>query len=562
VDSGKLLVIDNDLAGRAILTQRLARSGYAVEVAGVGAEAIEKIRKERFDLVLLDQSAPNGCGMDLLALLRATFSRTELPVIMVTAAHQIGSPGEVLDRAANDYLTKPGEFLAAPLGIETKLSRAQAECQAIFTDPLTGLGNRTLLMDKMESALAAGSASSSVALLVVNLDGFKLLNASLGQRAGDRLLLSIANRLRVAFGETALARIGGDEFAILLEGEDTGVQSCGRLEELSSAVVACFEHPFLLNETSLTITASVGGSACADRKTSADELWREADLAMRRAKELGKNRWELFDPAFRERMQARACMGVDLHHAAARGELVAYYQPKVHLPSRTVVGFEALLRWKHPTRGLVPPGEFISVAEELGLIVPIGEWILAEACRQIKTWQRKFADGDRLSMNVNLSVKQLHDPALVSRVESILKETGIDPSTLKLELTESALIKEVHSAKDTLSQLRALGVGLKLDDFGTGYSSLNYLRTLHFDSLKIDRSFIARLARDLETQAIVATIINLAHALHMEVVAEGIETEPQLKKLIEMGCETGQGYYFSKPVSASQAERLLRPVAA
>jgi EAL domain-containing protein (putative c-di-GMP-specific phosphodiesterase class I) len=242
----------------------------------------------------------------------------------------------------------------------------------------------------------------------------------------------------------------------------------------------------------------------------------------------------------------------------ARNELLAVYQPKISLRTRTIAGFEALLRWRHPERGLLLPADFISVAEETGLIIPTGEWILERACYQLKSWQKMFPTNPPLTMSVNLSVKQLGDPLLVGTIQRILSDVGIPPETLKLELTESSLIAEIESARNVLAEIQALHVGLKLDDFGTGYSSLSYLSTMHFDALKIDKSFVDRVATDPESQAIIKTIMNLAGALNMSVVAEGIETEPQLSHLISLGCESGQGYLFSRPVEAEAAEQLLR----
>ncbi len=286
-------------------------------------------------------------------------------------------------------------------------------------------------------------------------------------------------------------------------------------------------------------------------------MLRDAYLAMSRARELGKNRWHQFEPELRTQARARIATAHDLRYALERNELRAYYQPKVNLRTRQIIGFEALIRWHHPVRGVVYPGEFIELAEDSGLIVPIGEWMLQQACRQLSKWQTRFALPVPLSMNVNLSVKQLVDPTLVEQVKLILDDSGILPSTLNLELTETALMTNLEGARRTLNDLRKLGIRLKLDDFGTGYSSLGYLGALHFDSLKIDRGFVQRMSSDVESHAIVESIAKLAHALNMTLVAEGIEQEEHIEELLRLGCEMGQGFYFSTAVEASAAEELI-----
>ena len=275
------------------------------------------------------------------------------------------------------------------------------------------------------------------------------------------------------------------------------------------------------------------------------------------ARREGRNRWETFNPQLRRRAHVRMAMAIDLHQALERDQMEVFYQPIVDLRTRCAVGFEALLRWRHPQYGLIQPLDFISIAEDTGLIVPLGNWVLRQAATQLKTWQTKYPRTAPLSMNVNVSVKQLAGPQLAEAVKGVLAETGIAPETLNLEITESALIPELDSVQKTLEGLRALHIGLKLDDFGTGYSSLSCLRTLRFDSLKIDRSFIQRLNVDAESRAIVETILNLASSLRMTVVAEGVQDEEQRVTLVKLGCETGQGFLFSKPVAAAAAERAL-----
>jgi diguanylate cyclase (GGDEF)-like protein len=559
-NSSKLLLVDDDAGDRDMFSRRLVRQGYSVDVAESGQEALEKIEAAHYDLVLLDQMMSGTSGLDLLRLLRATRSQMELPVIMVTGLDHSQFAVDALASGANDYVVKPVDMPVVAACIQAQLLRSSIDRAGKLADPLTGLSNRTLLMERLTSSIAKqreGGQPNMRAIVVLDLDGFKVVNDSLGHVAGDRLLVEVGARLTSWMDAenhgTAVARIGGDEFVVLLEELENKEQA----QAESAVLLAYLSQPIQLHGASIPISASAGITFITGRDCTPEDLLRDAELAMYRAKELGKNRYELFDQVLRDRAQARMSLATDLHHAIERQELVAFYQPKLDLPTRSIIGFEALLRWRHSIRGLISPAEFIPIAEETGLIIPIGEWVLNQACRQLKAWHARYPCTPPLSMNVNLSVKQLSDPQLVGRVARILAETGIPPETLKLELTESSLIPNIESARDVLTRLQNLHVGLKLDDFGTGYSSLSYLRTLHFDSLKIDPSFVQRVATDRKTRAIVETIVELAHALHMNVVAEGIETEDQLAGLIDLGCDTGQGFLFSRPVPAEAAEKLL-----
>ncbi|HTD43799.1 MAG TPA: EAL domain-containing protein [Bryobacteraceae bacterium] len=558
--SSRLLVVDDNAENRDLFSRRLVRSGYSVEVAESGPEALEKIEAAHFDLVLLDQMMPGTSGLDLLRLLRATRSQIELPVIMMTAANQSQFAVDALASGANDYVLKPVDMPVIAARIQTQLLRCKIDRAGKLADPLTGLSNRRLLIERLTSSIAKQRDAGHppvMAVVLLGLDAFKIVNDSFGHGAGDQVLIEVGARLRSRGGaenyRSAVARIGGDEFAVFLE----NLENIEQVEAEAAALLLCLNQPVQLHGKTISISASAGITFITGTARTPEDLLRDADLAMHRAKALGKNRYELFDQVMGERAQARVFMAFDLHDAIARNELVAFYQPKINLPSRSIVGFEALLRWRHPKLGLVSPAEFIPIAEETGLIIPIGEWVLNQACRQLMAWHAKYPSAPPLSMNVNVSVKQLSDPNLVGRVARILAETGIPPDTLKLELTESSLMTDIASATDVLAALQGLHVGLKLDDFGTGYSSLSYLRTLHFDSLKIDPSFVQRVASDRETRAIVETIVKLAHTLHMNVVAEGIETEEQLAGLIDLGCDTGQGFLFSRPLPAEAAEKLL-----
>lgn len=553
-------MVDDNANNRDMLSGHLVRRGYSVEIAESGPEALEKIDAAQYDLVLLDQMMSGASGLDLLRLLRATRSQVELPVIMVTGVDQSHLAVDALASGANDYVVKPVDIPVVAARIQAQLLRSRIDRAGKLMDSLTGLSNRTLLMEQLTNSVAkqreAGQPSVTAAVLL-DLDGFKVVNNSFGHGAGDRLLMEVGSRLKGWAGAdnhcTAVARIGADEFVVVLEELENTEQARAEV----AALLACVRGPVQLQGRSISISASAGIAFITGRVHTPEDLLRDADLAMSRAKELGKNRYELFDPALGERLQARVSLAIDLRHAIERNELVAFYQPKIDLSTRSIVGFEALLRWRHPKRGLISPAQFIPIAEETGLIIPIGGWILNQACRQLMQWHAKYPCAPPLSMNVNLSVKQLSDPDVVDRVARILAETGIRPESLKLELTESSLMTNIQSATAVLAALRALGVGLKLDDFGTGYSSLGYLRTLHFDSLKLGPSFVRRVATDRETRAIVKTIVDLAHTLHMTVVAEGIETEDQLAGLIDVGCDTGQGFLFSRPLPAEAAEKLL-----
>jgi diguanylate cyclase (GGDEF)-like protein len=539
------------------LQRRLSRSGYSVEVAESGQTALDMISKAEYDLVLLDQMMPGMSGLDLLKLLRTTYSTNELPIIMVTAVDQKSTIVEALDQGANDYVAKPIDMPLVLARIQAQLTRSKADQKSKLCDSLTGLNNRLSLSARLAEALATGAAN--VAVMEIDLDGFKSVNDSFGRSAGDQVLVEVANRLKDVIEElnlapsATLARVAGDEFAILIE----RVQNSDQLKNLAETILSRIGRPITAQGSHVEMSSSIGIARGAGENVTPEYMLRDANLAVYRAKELGKNRWSLCEPMLRERAETHVAIATGLRRAVEQGELFVVYQPKVKLKTGAIVGFEALLRWNHPERGLMHPSDFIPVAEETGVISAIGEWILGQACRQLKVWQEMFPLNPPLNMNVNLSVKQLGDPNLIGCLKGLLLETGIAPQTLKLELTESALMPEISTAREALASIKALRIGLKLDDFGTGYSSLSYLRKLHLDSLKIDKSFVDRVAFDPGSRAIVETVLDLAQALNMNVVAVGIENLDQLRELIKLGCETGQGFYFSKPLKTDVAQKLL-----
>ncbi len=421
---------------------------------------------------------------------------------------------------------------------------------AAIHDPLTGLPNRVLFMDRLQHALTrAERRGTRVGVVFLDLDRFKLVNDSLGHTAGDRLLVAVADRLRGALRPSdTVARFGGDEFVVLCDdvlGEDATV-------EIASRMAHAVARPVLLPEGEVFVTASIGVAVSGRPGDSADNLLRDADTAMYRAKDQGRARTEVFDERTHDRAVHHLRTGNDLHRALQRGEFEVHYQPVVDLETGRVSGFEALVRWQHPTRGLVHPGDFISLAEETGLIVPLGAWVLEEACRQVVEWQHHRPAGARpLTISVNLSPRQLAEPTLHDEVTRILAETGIDPDAVWLEITESTLMHDAESAVSTLRALRLLGVHLSVDDFGTGYSSLSYLKRFPVEALKVDRSFVDGLGHEPGDSAIVTAVVTMAHALGLRAVAEGLETPVQLGELRTLGCDMAQGFLFGVPRSAA-----------
>lgn len=426
--------------------------------------------------------------------------------------------------------------------------------QLAFWDPLTGLANRALLMKRLNSALSRRrEPGTHFALLFLDLDNFKYINDSMGHAAGDALLTDVARRLlpTVRQGDT-VARLGGDEFTVLLE----NIRSLAEAEEVVARIQERFQASLWVDSWEVVVSASIGLTLSGPDST-VTSLLREADLAMYEAKARGKSRCEVFRVHMHEAARKRVEMETGLRRAIRDGELRLFYQPIIELSTGRLRELEVLIRWQHPEKGFLPPSEFIPMAEQSGLIIPMGNWVMHEACRQLRAWQEKYPALSMPCVAINLSARQFTQKDLVMTVRKVLLETGLRPELVKLEITESVAMDDAGSAIQIMQQLRALGVALALDDFGTGYSSLNYLRRFPVNTLKIDRSFVDGIDQDPGGTTIVKAIVALAAALELELTAEGIETFSQAQLLSQMGCGQGQGYLFARPMPADAVERLL-----
>jgi diguanylate cyclase (GGDEF)-like protein len=466
-----------------------------------------------------------------------------------------------LERERAEQAERHVQELNSYIAEQERISRALEDTKehfrhAAFHDSLTGLPNRLMFSELLKAEIESVKHRPNhlFAVLFLDLDRFKNINDSLGHTHGDLLLVAFAQRLELCLRPTdTLARFGGDEFAILLSGITDASDAIRVAERIQEELTA----PFELDKNSAFTTASIGIALSATGYERPEDILRDADTAMYRAKENGKARYEMFDTGMHARAVSRLRLESDLRQAIEQQEFCIYYQPIVAMETGRLAGFEALVRWNHPERGLVFPDEFIPVAEETGLIVPIGQWVLEQACIQLRGWQQQSACFRALSLSVNLSGKQMSQPDLVDQVKRALEASKLNPHCLKLEITESVVMENAEAATIMFKQLRALGVQLSIDDFGTGYSSLSYLHRFPVNYLKIDRSFVSRMTDASDNAEIVRTIVTLARNLGMEVIAEGVETQEQNQQLKALGCEYGQGYLFSKPVDTAAVSVLL-----
>jgi diguanylate cyclase (GGDEF)-like protein/PAS domain S-box-containing protein len=468
-----------------------------------------------------------------------------------------GTYAFVIDRGyvVYDEFHNPIRMLGSMMDVTERKSLEKQLTHQALHDPLTKIPNRALFRDRVDHALAKLPRSkSSLAVLFLDLDNFKGINDSLGHAAGDRLLVSVAERLQDCLRTTdTAARLGGDEFAILVE----AIHNSEETIMIAERIQAMFQEPFEIEGKMTRVNTSIGIASSAADIVNSEELLRNADLAMYMAKNKGKGRYVIFEPEMHQALMERIALEEDLRKAVENNEFVIHYQPIVDLQSEDMLGMEALARWIHPKFGMLGPLKFIPIAEETNLIVPLGEWILTEACRQTQEWREKLAEGLDLSVTVNISFKQFQDPGLVDAVKKSLSTSNVPPRCLTLEITESFMIQDTEATITKLQDLKALGIRLAIDDFGTGYSSLSYLQRFPIDILKIDKSFVDKVCSGSDGNAVARAIIMMGDSLNLRTIAEGIEHPEQISALQNLGCEAGQGFHFAKPLNKEDMEAFL-----
>ncbi|MFN2452725.1 MAG: putative bifunctional diguanylate cyclase/phosphodiesterase [Pyrinomonadaceae bacterium] len=593
----RILIADDDLPIREVLGELLSDNYECVLVASA-EEALARLAEESFDLILSDITMGGMTGLEMVP--RVLELAPDTVVVMISGEQTIESAITALRAGAFDYITKPFDFRHVEAAVSRALEhhalraakrhyeshleelveartdelqrantslreqiaeRVRAEEKAthlVYYDTLTELPNQTYFKDRLTHELTVthggqrSQQQQQQATVFLSLDRFKKINETLGLAVGDQLLQSAAKRLAACLSKKdTVAYFGGDEFALLL----ADVGGAEDIAKIARRIQETLQLPFKLGEHEIYVTTSMGISLYPDDGEDKHDLMMNASAALHRAKQQGGDNYQFYTKDMNDRALKRLALENSLRRALEREEFLVYYQPKVCLATSQIVGMEALVRWQHPEMGLISPAEFIPLAEDTGLIVPLGQWVLRTACAQNKAWQT--AGFKPLRVSVNLSSRQLQQPDLVEIVERAFTETGLDPRYLELELTESSVMQDAEYAVQVLRQLRAYGLKISVDDFGSGYSSLSYLKHLPIDILKLDQSFVSDMTTDPSNAAIVMAIITLAHNLKLEAIAEGVETEEQRSLLYLLKCDEMQGYLFSKPLPAEAFEQLL-----
>ena len=585
-----ILIVDDKVENLDFLAQMLREHQYKVRLATNAKIALKSAKVAPPHLVLLDINMPGMNGYELCRLLKKEAKTKDIPVIFLSASGQTFNKVEAFAVGGVDYITKPFDINEVIIRIENQLKLRSAQAEVIklnssleqkiqertaqlqaeiqkreraqakllrmaLHDALTDLPNRSWFLQKLKQELEKTKhrLNYQFAVICFDCDNFKVINDSLGHDVGDTLLQAISPRLEVCLPKgSSIARLGGDEFIILLP----SIDNLATAITITDKIQREFTAPFTVSKREIFLNFSIGivlGTAEYDQP---ENILRNADLAMYQAKALGKGQYQVYNRQMHQRAVERLQLETDLRKAIKNNEFTLHYQPIICLETGHISGFESLVRWQHPQLGMISPGKFIPVAEETGLIIPLGIWVLREACRQIKAWQEKYDSFISLTVNVNVAVQQFSYSRLIEEIDKILAETQLPSSCLKLEITESAIMENSDSAHAILQQLRERDIKICIDDFGTGYSSLSYLHQFPVDNLKIDRSFVSRIQSVDEPNKVIDAIVNLAHHLDISVTAEGIETKEQLEYIKNVGCEYVQGYFFFKPLNAEAVEAL------
>ncbi|MGD1913108.1 MAG: EAL domain-containing protein [Rivularia sp. (in: cyanobacteria)] len=597
-DKKDILIIDDTADNLRILSSILVREGYTVRKALNWQMAFTACQTQLPDLILLDIMIPGIDGYEICQHLKANQTTADIPIIFISALDDVFDKVKAFKVGGLDYIAKPFEFAEVIVRVQTQLELRSAQLEILklnhkleervkqrtlelentikklqvetnyrqelqnkllesaLRDSLTSLPNRVLFLNKLEQALNRAKLESdyNFAVLFIDCDRFKIINDSLGHLVGDELLIAIAKRLQTSLSPfDTLARLGGDEFGILLE----NVSEMDRVICVSERILNSLGEHFQISIYQVFVNVSIGINWGNFNYEKPEYLLRDADTAMYRAKALGRGRFHIFNPEMHREAIEILELENDLRRAVKNQELIVYYQPIISLNTGLIIGFEALVRWQHPTKGLILPTEFISVAEETGLIYAVDTWVLRSACNQLRIWQNNLSTPKPLHISVNLSAKLFLQPNFIAQIDQIIYETKINPAFLEFEITESVIMENSLDMKTTLQELRERNIQLTMDDFGTGYSSLSYLHSFPLNTLKIDKSFLNLMQKNNESMSLVPAMIDIAHSMRMKAIAEGVETLEQLSQIRKFNCDFAQGNLFSKAMEPKSILDLM-----
>ncbi len=566
-----ILVVDDEPNNYDVIESLLYNQGYQLHYAEQGKIALRQLQQIKIDLILLDLMMPEMNGLELCRLIKSDRAFQGIPIIMVTALGTRTSLSQCLEAGADDFISKPISALELRARVRSMLrmsnqyqkirelnktleqkveARTRQLQDMIFCHPLTGLATRFSLLQQLNELL---STDQGFGLLYFDCDDFQLVNSCYGYEIGDQALLAIRDRVSLCLGANHwFAHLGEDDFCILI----THARNEANVQVTIDRIFAAFKQAFLISHQEIYLSISMGVvHQSAPCEQDAERILRNADTALNWAKRKGKNNYQRFQPEMHQVTGKKVQLARDLHQALMRDEFHVYYQPIIDLKQDRISGFEALIRWQHPEKGLISPDQFISCLEETSLIISVGMIVLKKACQQLKIWEKQGKPD--LQISVNLSPLQFRKQSLLHDVESVLYQTGLSPFKLKLEITETLTMENLHQTVKLIKAFRSRGIELSIDDFGTGYSSLSYLQQFPVNNLKIDRTFVNLLESDVNNWQIIRAIIHLGQALGMSITAEGIETASQVAQLKQLKCEFGQGYYFAQPMSAEEASEYL-----